>query len=179
MKKYAAMLAAGLIAVLGLTALAPSAEAYPTVDMTLSLNLNRVVSGHTFVATTSTDTACTTLALTFNGQTVTEPGSKFVHTFTAPIVTVVTPKIVTAVCTYTAVTGTSGTAISVTSQQMSRSATITIVPVSTGAGNSSGSGLPNTGGPSIGWLIAGIAALLAGAVAMVEGRRRSAGKLTL
>ena len=169
MKKLAAMLAAALVALLGVTALAPSAQAYPGISLTLKLNLNTVVSGHQFVAVAQADTKCSTLSVTFNGQKATQAGSKVTHTFNAPTVKTATKMPVNAACTYTSVTGVSGHAIVAKPQVARATAYITILPV---GGNG---GLPNTGGPSVGWLVAGIAALLAGAGAMFFGRRRNSG----
>lgn len=171
MKKFAAMLAAALVALLGVTALAPSAQAYPGISLTLHLNLNTVVSGKSFVAVAQADTTCTKLTVVFNGQTASQPGSKVTHTFNAPTVKKATKMPVNAACTYTSVSGSSGHAVAVQSQVARATAYITILPT---GGNNNG-GLPNTGGPSVGWLIAGIAALLAGAGAMFFGRRRSTG----
>lgn len=172
MKKFAATLAAALMVLLGLAALAPSAQAYPTPILTLKLSVQRVVSGHTFNAVATASVTCDTLTVSWDGQSATAPGSRVKHTFRAPIVTVPTVITAVAVCHYSSTTGTGGAAISVTEQTLTARANVTVLPLSNSAGNGH---LPNTGGPSIGWLIAGIAALLAGAGAMLAGRRRSAG----
>lgn len=169
MKKYALMLAAGLLAMLGLTALAPSAQAYPTPVLTLKLNVNKVVSGHQFTAVAKADIKCSKLKVNFQGQNAAQPGDTVSHTFTAPTVTNAITLPVHAACTYTSTTGAAGHALRVKANTIHATAYITIEPVG------GGSGLPNTGGPSVGWLIAGIAALVAGAGAMIYGRRRSAG----
>jgi len=170
MKKYAATLAAVLIALLGLAVLAPSAEAYPTPVLTLKLSLSRVFSGHTFVATAKASINCDSLSLTWNGQHASAPGAKLVHAFKAPTVTKATVITAVAVCTYTSVSGRVGTAISPSDQTLTAKANVTVLPLGGGTGV-----LPNTGGPSIAWLIAGLGALLAGALAMIKGRRRHEG----
>lgn len=178
MKKYAAALAAALLALLGVTALAPSAQAYPFpppgVTLTLHLNLNRVVSGHTFVATAKASVNCTSLKINWDGQSGESAGATFKHQFRAPIVTTNTVIRAYAFCTYTATSGTAGHAISLTPKTLTAHADITVIPVGSGNGH-----LPNTGGPSVGWLIGGIAALLAGALAMYVGRRRDTDTATL
>lgn len=171
MKKYAATLAAALMVLLGLTALAPSAQAYPTPVLTLKLSLHDVVSGKTFTAVAKATVTCDTLTLNWAGQSATSPGSTLSHAFKAPVVTVPTVVTAVAVCHYTSTTGASGTAIAAAPQTLTAKANVTVLPLSS-AGNGR---LPNTGGPSVGWLIAGIAALLAGAAAMFAGRRRDAG----
>ena len=171
MKKYAAALAAALLALLGLTALAPSAQAYPNPALYLTLSTNRVVSGHTFVATAKATVNCDTITLTWNGQAAHAPGPKVVHTYRAPIVTSTVVITAHATCTYTTTSGNVGNAISATTKTLYAEADVTVIPV-----GSLGNGkLPNTGGPSIGWLIGGIAALLAGAGSIFAGRRRDAG----
>ena len=171
MKKYAATLAAALMVLLGLTALAPSAQAYPTPILTLKLSLHSVVSGHTFNAVAKASVTCDTLTVTWAGQSATTPGSTLSHTFLAPTVSKPTVITAVAVCRYSSTAGASGAAIRATEQTLTAKANVTVLPVSSGAGGH----LPNTGGPSVGWLIAGIAALLAGAGAMFAGRRRHAG----
>lgn len=170
MKKYAATLAAALIALLGLTVLAPSAQAYPTPVLTLHLSLNRVLGGHTFVADAKASITCDTLSISWAGQNAVAPGSEVKHTFVAPKVKKATVITAVAVCNYTSTTGTAGNAISPSSQTLTAKANVTVLPANGGSGV-----LPNTGGPSVGWLIAGIAALLAGALAMIAGRRRDGG----
>ncbi|HWU32980.1 MAG TPA: LPXTG cell wall anchor domain-containing protein, partial [Marmoricola sp.] len=146
-----------------------SAQAYPTPVLTLNLNLQTVVSNHQFKAVASADIKCDTLTVTFLNQTATSPGSTVTKVFTAPTVTKTTTLPVHGTCTFTSTTGTSGHALAVKSQTLRATAYITITPVG------GGTGLPNTGGPSVGWLVAGVAALIAGAGAMFFGRRRSSG----
>lgn len=170
MKKYAATLAAALLVLLGLTALAPSAQAYPTPILTLTLDLHTVVSGHTFDAVANASVKCDSLTVNWAGQSATAPGSTLRHTFKAPIVQVPTVITAVAVCRYTSTTGASGHAIVAAPQTLTAKANVTVLPL----GSAAGGHLPNTGGPSINWLIAGIAAMLAGAAAMFAGRRRQA-----
>lgn len=168
MKKYAATLAAALVALMGLVALAPSAQAYPTAALYLNLNLDRVVSGHVFVAIAKATVNCDTLTVTWNGQTASAHGSKVTHQFRAPIVTSTVVITAHATCIYTSTSGNVGNAISAKPSTLTATADVTVVPVAGNAGK-----LPNTGGPSIAWLIAGIGALLAGAGTMFAGRRRT------
>lgn len=178
MKKYAAMLAAGLIAMLGLTALAPSAQASSTYPpstiptITLHLNLKKVPSHGTFTAVAQVNQNCAKLVLFFNGSKAkTGAGSSLTAVITAPSVTQTTNYPVQAACTIPGNSGKAGHAIAPSAQvYYSNTQYVTVVP-----SNGTGSGLPDTGGPSLGWLIGGIAALLAGGLAMFMGRRRSAG----
>lgn len=170
MKKYAAALTAALLALLGITAFAPSANAYPPPTLYLTLSTNRVVSGHTFEATAKATVNCDTITLRWNGQTASATGPMVKHRYKAPIVSSTVVITAHATCTYTDNSGLVGNAISATTKTLYAEADVTVVPA-----NSKGGKLPNTGGPSIGWLIGGIAALLAGAGAMYAGRRRDTG----
>jgi LPXTG-motif cell wall-anchored protein len=172
MKKYAAALVAALLALLGFTALAPSANAYPQAVLYLNASETTVVSGHTFNLTATATVNCSELTITWNGQSFSSAGSKFKHKYKAPIVSssvVITAK---ATCEYGTTSGAAGHAIVATSSFTNPAyKDITVIPVHSKGGGK----LPNTGGPSIGWLIGGIAALLAGAGAMYAGRRRDTG----
>lgn len=170
MKRYASLILAGLVAVLGMTALASSAEAqptaYPTHVLKLKLTAQTVVSGKTFTVTATANVNCDSITVTWHGQSATAAGSTITHTFTAPNVKVPTVITLHATCIYTSTSGSAGAAISATTQSLRASANVTVLPVSSGVT------IPNTGGPSIGWLIAGAAAVLAGVGAMFMGRRR-------
>jgi LPXTG-motif cell wall-anchored protein len=173
MKKFAAALTAALLALLGFVAFAPSANAYPPPTppkLYLTLSTNRVVSGHSFNATAKATVSCDTITLRWNGVTASAAGSTVKHRYKAPIVSSDVVITAHATCVYTATSGQSGAAISATTKTLYAEADVTVVPA-----HGKGGKLPNTGGPSIGWLIGGIAALLAGAGAMFAGRRRDAG----
>lgn len=178
MKKFAATLAAALVALVSLAGLAPSAQAYPQPFLTLDASQTTVVSGHSFQLIAHATVKCDVLKIVWNGQSHSTSGSNFSHKYTAPMVTSKVVITATATCQYSTTSGAAGRAI-VASALMTNPAhkDITVVPIgSKGGGHGSGGGnLPNTGGPSIGWLIGGIAALLAGAAAMFAGRRRDSG----
>ncbi|MGN6722132.1 MAG: LPXTG cell wall anchor domain-containing protein [Marmoricola sp.] len=170
MKKFAAALTAALLALLGFTAFAPSASAYPPPTLYLTLSTNRVVSGHTFEATAHATVNCDKITLRWNGVMASATGSTVKHRYKAPIVSSTVVITAHATCTYTTTSGAAGAAISAKTNTLYAEADVTVVPA-----HSKGGKLPNTGGPSIGWLIGGIAALLAGAGAMFAGRRRHTG----
>jgi LPXTG-motif cell wall-anchored protein len=168
MKKFAATLAAALLALLGLTALAPSAQAYPTPVLTFTFNLSSIASGTSVSGTATASIDCDTLTINWAGQTASGTGSTLTYNFKAPVVSKVTQITGVATCDFTSTTGTTGQAISPSSETLTAYATVTVNP----SGSTTGP-LPNTGGPSIGWLVGGLAALLGGGVAMFAGRRRN------
>lgn len=176
MKKFAAALATALMALLGFTAFAPSAQAYPQPVFYLKASVNTVVSGHTLMITGTATVNCESITISWAGQTFTGSGSKFKHKYNAPNVTSKTVITAHGTCVFSSTSGAAGQAIVATTQTLTATANITVVPAhSKGNNKNQGGNLPNTGGPSIGWLIGGIAALLAGAGAMFAGRRRDHG----
>lgn len=179
MKKFAATVAVALLALFGFAALAPSAQAYPfpppKVTFTLSPPSLTVTSGHSFVLHAKASVNCTSIKVTWDGQSVSGSGKTLNAKFIAPIVTSKTVIRAHATCTYVSARGTAGNAIAVSSPATATAhSDVTVLPVSS-KGNGQNGHLPNTGGPSIGWLIGGILALLAGAGAMYAGRRRDTG----
>lgn len=169
MKKSVAVVVAALLALLGLVGLAPSAQAYPTPVLTLSLSASKVFSDKDFTATAKANVSCTKITLSWSGQTGSAAGSSVTHTFHAPVVTKPTYVTVYATCEYK------------DGQTLTSQAQVLVLPASTsGTGNGTGTtgngsgSIPNTGGPSKLWLFGGLAAVLAGGLAMFAGRRRKA-----
>lgn len=184
MKRYAALAVAAVLALLGITALAPGAQArpmtYPVPNLHLVLSTQKVVSGHTFKATVTSNIVCTPLTAAWNGQTASANGSKVVHTFKAPIVTKTKVIPMVATCRYTTIVGASGHALKATSHVLRTTANVTVTPVKrviVPGVPDTGASLPNTGGPNLAWFIAGAAAVLAGGGAMIVGRRRRSDKV--
>lgn len=173
MKRYAALILTAVVALLGAGGLTSSAQAqpaaYPTPVLELKLSLQTVVSGHTFVAKLLANVSCDPLTVTWDGQSASAIGKSLTHTFKAPIVTKPTVYPLTATCTYTGVAGTLGHSVQATVHRLTRTANITVLPVKS---PSTTPGLPNTGGPSVGWFIGGAAAVIAGFSAMFYSRRR-------
>ena len=178
MKRYAALILAAVVALLGVTALAPGAQAqqtsYPVISLNLKLSLQTVVSGHTFVATVTASVKCDQLTQTWKGQTVTGAGSTLTHKYAAPVVTKPTVIPIHVVCTYTLASGVAGSAIALQILSQSRTANVLVVPVA----HPGKPVLPDTGGPNVGWLIGGGAAVAAGGLAMFFGRRRRDDEIT-
>lgn len=172
MKRYAALALAAIAALVGMSALAPSAQArqatYPVVSLQLKLSVQKVVSGHTFTATAKANIKCVVISETWNGQTASAAGSTVTHTFQAPNVTKPTVIPLHATCQYSVVSGAAGAALKAQLQSVSRTANILVVPVA----HPGHPVLPDTGGPNLGWFIGGALAVVAGGLAMFFGRRR-------
>lgn len=166
MKKVLLASAAALVAVLATLGFAPAASAYPELTCNVTVDSQVVYEGEQFTATGTveeqSDGADIHWVMTFNGETRTGTGTVFAQTFTAPDVSATAKFALTA-----KVTSPSGTC--------QHSVDITVLP--TGAvveppGGSEG-GLPNTGGPRLIFLIAGVALLVGGTGAVASARRRA------
>lgn len=172
MKKVLLAAATMFIALFATVGFAPSAFAYPELTCNLTVDPQVVYEGESFTATataaevTSPARASATgddisWVMTFNGDSRTGKGAVFVQTFTAPQVTASTKYPLTATSTSTAGTCT-------------HTVDITVLPLGAVVSPPGGQGgLPNTGGPDIAFLIAGIVLLLGGGVAVVFARRRA------
>ena len=171
MKKYGAIAAALFAALLGIAALAPSAQAavatYPAPTVTLTVSATTVTSGSTFTATVTSSVTCHDF-FSFAGQHKTGVGKVVTRSFRAPNVTSTQVFPLTVTCTYSTTSGGVGHAIMASTASTSRTVNITVVPAGAAAS------LPNTGGPSMWWFVGGALAILIGAGAMFTTRRRSA-----
>ncbi|MBO9522568.1 MAG: LPXTG cell wall anchor domain-containing protein [Nocardioidaceae bacterium] len=175
MKKVLLAAATVLVALFATLGVAPAASAYPELTCNLTVDSQVVNEGDTF---TATGTAAVVeknargaavgddihWVMTFNGETRTGAGAVFTQTFTAPNVTKKTVFPLTAKTSSDAGT-------------CQRTVDITVLPGGAvveppGEGPGEG-GLPNTGGPRLILLIAGILLLLGGSGAVVVARRRA------
>lgn len=158
-----------LIAGLGLVAVAPAASAYDSPLFSISIDNQTVVSGGKFTVTTKADVTCS-WTQSFLDQSASGSGTSFAHTFIAPTVTQTTKYPVNASCGYSSVAGAAGHSLKIVDQVWTGQTFVTVTPAGTLANTG---GLPNTGGPSIWWLVAGLMALLAGAGLLANSRRGS------
>lgn len=158
-----------------------AAQAYPSPVFNMNLSNQAVVGGHSLTVTVKASVKCTLWEMRFNGHTAhTSNSSSFTHTFATPVVKHKTVRQVTAQCTYSSAAGAAGHSIRITqaTSPVLRSS-VTLLPASeqTGAAagqhNSAAGGLPNTGGPDLWILIAALALLGGGGIAMARSRRRT------
>lgn len=157
-----------------------AASAYPAPVFNMSLSNRVVVGGHHFTATVKASLKCTSWVMRFDGQTArTSNAASFTHTFTTTAVTHKTVLPVTAQCTYSASAGAAGNSIRIAqaTSPVLRSG-VTLLPAHEGAAatrhnDAATGGLPNTGGPGLWVLIAALALLGGGGIAMARSRRQS------
>jgi LPXTG-motif cell wall-anchored protein len=178
MQKLAAVIAAFALAALGVIASATAAEAYPAPGVVIHVNHTTVVSGKVIVINAHANSSCSWSATLF-GETKTGEGTHFHAKFTAPTVQHKTSYTLDVTCDTGngQVAGHAGQALMPVGEVVTRHITITVLPVgSAGAAHaSSGSALPNTGGPNAALLGgAGALILVGGATALFAVRRRHA-----
>ncbi|KQY58386.1 hypothetical protein ASD11_01595 [Aeromicrobium sp. Root495] len=184
----ALVLAAFVAALVPSTAFAAD-DTYPDPTLSVKVPGGKLYGGDPVSVSASASVRCSPLSLTFLGDTVSTKGSSLTNTFDTPVVKTVTPKKVTASCTYTDASGASATVTgdaTVTPAAFvgplpgavrSASATVILLPraADDGADNGSqdnGNGiLPNTGGLPFWLLIAGVVLVLGGGVIATRRRR--------
>lgn len=185
MKRFFAILGTLLVALVslgGLVALAPSASAYPAPVFDVSVNHQVLVGGNPFTATATASVTCNGWTLTFLDQSASANGTKYVHTFSTPVVQKKTVYNLHATCSYTAVSGRAGAALMPVAQTWTGDIPITLLPKGSSGGGSGSNGggsdhngvLPGTGGPGFWVLTLAILLLLGGLGTMVRSRRTHA-----
>lgn len=171
MTKFGFAAVAAIAALLGILGFSSTAQAYPDVQHSLTVDKQVVFGGDSFTATASSNVDCD-WDLEWNGQAREGDGTAFRTTYVAPEVSSVETIDLVGSCGY--VEPTDGSAKPAATWE-SRVA-ITIRPGATGlaalAGNSRAD-LPGTGGPNLVVLMGGLALVLAGATAVTVTRRRA------
>ena len=175
MKKLAVTALLGLLGTL-LVGLAPAAQAYPEVQFSASVN-KQVVYGLASVTGTAVANVHCDWQIEWNGSTASAIGvKKFTTAFKAPDVKKVTVIPMRFTCAYDANETVTGTRSAVNAS-WTRTINVTVLPRATNAVATTGGGtdMPNTGGPSLLFLVGGLALLLAGVAAVAIARRRNEG----
>ena len=172
MKKLIVIGATAFATLLMVFGFAPAASAYPEGVCDLEVSAQVVNSGETITATSHysvVDTSARKQAgddihwvTTFNGQTRTGTGETFTASFKAPEVDSPTDFKLTSTGT-----GPAG--------DCSRSVNVSVLPNGS-ASPPGGSHLPNTGGPALWLLIAGLGLVGGGAVAIRMSRKEQSGR---
>ena len=167
-KKVLSLGVTALVGLFALVGLAPAAQAYPEGVCDLQVSAQQVNGGDTITATSHysvVDTAARKQAgddvhwvLTFNGETRTGTGETFKASFTAPEVGKRTSLTLTSTGN-----GPAGTC--------SRSVDITVLPTGSQV-TPPGGDLPNTGGPDLWILLAGLGLVGVGTAVTLRTRRR-------
>jgi LPXTG-motif cell wall-anchored protein len=171
---FSATVVVGLVAAIGF---APSAQAYPEVVINISVGRTVVFGLHDFTAVASANVTCN-WTLEWNGVTRTRAGHKtFTTTFRAPNVSRVTRIPLHATCVYTVPSGaravTSRTTATTASQATwRRTIVITVLPARGTVTPPSQGGIPNTGGPDLWILLAGLGLVATGGAVVVRSKRR-------
>ena len=167
-----AVVLGALIAALAILGFFTPAQAYPEVSINLTVDRQVIYGGESFTATASSNGTTCTWSLEWahrvrHGESST--GTPFTTTYKAAQVKKTTKIPLHGTCSYS--DNARGTAT------WQETIMITVLPrrtaVSPPTGGGSGTGMPNTGGPNVVFLIGGLVLLLSGATAVTVARRRA------
>lgn len=178
MKKTAMTCAGTLIALLALVGLAPAANAYPDVTIDLTVDRQVLYGAETYTATGTSNVDCA-WTLEWDGEVHTgtgADGSPYTTTYTAPEVEEITEIPLHGTCGYTEPSGRVAARAAAGPATWERTIIITVLPQGDGTvvpPTDNGGNLPNTGGPNLLFLIAGVGLLVLGAGAVTVARRRA------
>jgi LPXTG-motif cell wall-anchored protein len=170
MRKFAIAALAVSAAWLTVLGLSSSAQAYPDVQINLTVNKPVVYSGDTFTATAAANVQCD-WSVSESDSVQPGSGTTMVATYVAPKVDKITKIPLTGVCSYSDPSAAVRSSAAATYQ---RTTTVTVLPraaATTPATN--GANLPKTGGPSPVFLAGGLGLLLIGGLAVFFARRRA------
>ena len=178
-KKVLSLGVAALVGLLAVIGLAPAAQAYPEVVIDLTAHPTVLYGGETFTATATSNVDCD-WTLEWNGDSRDKNASKkFVTTYTAPDVTKITRIPLHGTCVYelpdgaTPVTGkVSAKAAAGPLTTWKRTIMITVLPRGS-AVSPPGDDLPNTGGPDLWILLAGLGLVGVGTAVTLRSRRKA------
>lgn len=176
MNKAIASLALVLGGLLGVTALAPAAQAYPEPTIEVSVSDQSVHAGATFTSSSEASVDCT-WTHQWNGKSSTGHGKKHTATWVAPNVKKKTVIPLYFACDYDA-TFSAGRSVLVPAATVTRTIDVTVLPgrgrqQGQGAPAGSASDLPNSGGPDKSILLGGLLLLLLGGIAVRAARSRA------
>ena len=176
-KKVLSLGVAALVGLLAMIGLAPAAQAYPEVIIDLTAQPTVLYGGETFTATATSNVDCD-WTLEWNGASRDKNASQeFVTVYTAPEVTKITKIPLHGTCVYelpegaTPVTGRTSAAAAGPLTTWKRTIMITVLPRGS-AVNPPGEDLPNTGGPNLWILLAGLGLVGAGTAVTLRSRRK-------
>ncbi len=168
-----AVVLGALVAALAILGFFTPAQAYPEASINLTVDRDVLYGGESFTATASSSGTTCSWSLEWDGKVrhgQSSTDNAFTTTYKARKVKKTTKIPLHGTCTYTP----SSARGAATWQQ---TIMITVLPRRTAvspptAGGGSGTGMPNTGGPNVAFLIGGLVLLLSGATAVTVARRR-------
>lgn len=173
-KKVLSLVVAALVGLLTIIGLAPAAQAYPEVIIDLTAQPTVLYGGETFTATATANVVCD-WTLEWNGDSRTKNASNdFTTVYTAPAVTKITKIPLHGTCVYElpeGATPVTGRAAAGPLTTWKRTIMITVLPRGS-AVTPPGEDLPNTGGPDLWILLAGLGLVGAGTAVTLRSRRR-------
>jgi len=175
MNKLGMAIVIALMGVLATVGLAPAALAYPEAQQNLTVDRQSLYGGESFTAFATSNVSCD-WTLEWNGETRTQTSEDFTTSFEAPVVTEVTEIALNGSCAYDSLEEPRAAAKAAAVATFEKTIIITVLPQGNAVSPPGDDDLPNTGGPNLWILIAGLASVLAGVVVIrsAKGRRTRA-----
>lgn len=172
MKKLGTTILVALLAVLATVGLAPAAQAYPDAQQNLTVDRQSLYGGESFTAFATSNVNCD-WTLEWNGESRTQSSEDFTTSFEAPIVTEPTDIALNGTCIYDSLEEPRVAAKAAAESTFEKTIVITVLPQSNAVSPpGDDDDLPNTGGPNLWILIAGLLSLVAGAVVIRSAKSR-------
>ncbi len=163
MNKLGTMIVVALLGILAAVGFAPAAQAYPDAQQNLTVDRQSLFGGESFTAFATSNVSCD-WTLEWNGESRTQTSENFTTSFEAPIVTEATDIPLNGTCLYDSLEEPRVAARAAAQVAFEKTIVITVLPRSDEVSPpGDGDDLPNTGGPNLWILIAGLVALVGGA----------------
>ncbi len=171
MNQLGTIIMIALMGVLATVGFAPAAQAYPDAQQNLTVDRQSLYGGESFTAFATSNVNCD-WTLEWNGESRTQTSEDFTTSFVAPVVTEVTEISLNGSCAYDSLEAPRAASKASAVSTFEKTIVITVLPQSNAVSPPGDDDLPNAGGPNLWILIAGIAAVLAGAVVIRSAKSR-------
>jgi LPXTG-motif cell wall-anchored protein len=171
MKKLASLVLVALIGVLASVGFASSASAYPDAQQNLTVDRQVLYGGESFTAFATSNVTCD-WTLEWNGDSRDQTSEDFTTEYEAPVVTEITKIPLNGTCLYDTLEEPRIAAKAAATGTFEKTIIITVLPRGSAVNPPTDGDLPNTGGPNLWILIAGLASVAAGAVVIRTSQRR-------
>lgn len=171
MKKLGSLVLVAVIGAVASVALAASAQAYPDAQQNLTVDRQVLYGGESFTATATSNVTCD-WTLEWNGDSRDRTAENFVTSYEAPVVTEITKIPLNGTCLYDTLEEPRVAAKSAAVGTFQKTIMITVLPQGSAVNPPTDGNLPNTGGPNLWFLIAGLASVLGGIVVVRNAKRR-------
>lgn len=173
MNKLGSIVMIALMGALATVGFAPAAQAYPDAQQNLTVDRQTLYGGESFTAFATSNVSCD-WTLEWNGDSRDQTSEDFTTSYQAPIVTKVTEIPLNGTCLYDTLEEPRVAARAAAVGTFEKTIMITVLPQSNAVSPPGDGDLPNTGGPNVWILIAGLVSVVAGALVIRSSKRRHA-----